>query len=106
MAKVGAALARLRMRGVPFISLMTDPTTGGVAASLAMLGDVVLAEPGAQIGFAGPRVIEQTMRAPLPAGFQRAERLLERGLIDAVVPRSELRTRLHELLLALASARC
>src|SRR5256885_14037524 len=77
MAKIGAALARLRTRGVPFISLMTDPTTGGVAASLALLGDVNLAEPGALIGFAGPRVIEQTIHQKLPAGLQPAAFLLE-----------------------------
>jgi len=102
MAKIGAALARLRTRGVPFISLMTDPTTGGVAASLALLGDVNLAEPGALIGFAGPRVIEQTIHQKLPAGFQRAEFLLEHGMLDRIVPRPELRTTLARLLDLLA----
>src|SRR2546428_2275648 len=98
MAKVGAALARLRTRGVPFISLMTDPTTGGVAASLAFVGDVNLAEPGALIGFAGPRVIEQTIDQKLPEGFQRAEFLLEHGMINLIVPRVELRATLGRLL--------
>jgi len=102
MAKVGGALARLRTRGVPFISLMTDPTTGGVAASLALLGDVNLAEPGALIGFAGPRVIEQTIHQKLPAGFQRAEFLLEHGMLDRIVPRPELRPTLARLLDLLA----
>jgi acetyl-CoA carboxylase carboxyl transferase subunit beta len=102
MAKVGAALARLRARGVPFVSLMTDPTTGGVAASLALLGDVNLAEPGALIGFAGPRVIEQTIHQKLPAGFQRAEFLLEHGMLDHIVPRGELRATLTRLLDLLA----
>ncbi len=102
MAKIGAALARLRARGVPFVSLMTDPTTGGVAASLALLGDVNLAEPGALIGFAGPRVIEQTIHQKLPPGFQRAEFLLEHGMLDAIVPRAELRATLARLLDLLA----
>ena len=102
MAKIGAALARLRARGVPFVSLMTDPTTGGVAASIALLGDVNLAEPGALIGFAGPRVIEQTIHQKLPPGFQRAEFLLEHGMLDAIVPRAELRATLARLLDLLA----
>ena len=101
LAKVSAALAKLDEAKVPYISVMTDPTTGGVTASFAMLGDLNIAEPGALIGFAGPRVIEQTIRAPLPAGFQRAERLVERGLIDGVVHRSALRDRIHALLHAL-----
>ncbi|HUE29416.1 MAG TPA: acetyl-CoA carboxylase, carboxyltransferase subunit beta [Verrucomicrobiae bacterium] len=105
MAKIGAALARLRARKVPFISLMTDPTTGGVAASLALLGDVNLAEPGALIGFAGPRVIEQTIHQKLPEGFQRAEFLLEHGMLDAIVPRAELRATLARLLDLLAGPR-
>src|SRR6185436_2204287 len=87
MAKVAGALGPLRARGVPFLSVLTDPTTGGVAASLALVGDVNLAEPGALVGFAGPRVIEQTIQQRLPAGFQRAEFLLEHGMIDLVVPR-------------------
>jgi acetyl-CoA carboxylase carboxyl transferase subunit beta len=98
MAKLTGALARLRARRVPFISVLTDPTTGGVAASLALLGDVNIAEPGALIGFAGPRVIEQTMHQKLPAGFQRAEFVLEHGMIDRIVPRAELRTTLARLL--------
>jgi acetyl-CoA carboxylase carboxyl transferase subunit beta len=102
MAKVTAALARLRARGVPFLSVLTDPTTGGVAASLGLLGDVNLAEPGALIGFAGPRVIEQTIRQKLPEGFQRAEFLLQHGMIDLIVPRPELRATLVRLIDLLA----
>ena len=91
MAKISSALARLDEARLPFISLLTDPTTGGVTASFAMLGDLNIAEPGALIGFAGPRVIEQTIRPKLPPGFQRSEFLLEHGMLDAVVPRSELK---------------
>src|ERR1700684_3835317 len=91
LAKVAAALARLDKAKVPFISLLTDPTTGGVTASFAMLGDLNIAEPGALIGFAGPRVIEQTIRQKLPEGFQTSEFLLEHGFLDAVVPRTELK---------------
>jgi acetyl-CoA carboxylase carboxyl transferase subunit beta len=91
MAKISAALARLDAARVPFLSLLTDPTTGGVTASFAMLGDFNLAEPGALIGFAGPRVIEQTIRQKLPPGFQRAEFLLEHGMLDMVVDRRELK---------------
>jgi acetyl-CoA carboxylase carboxyl transferase subunit beta len=91
LAKISAALARLDKAKVPFISLLTDPTTGGVTASFAMLGDLNIAEPGALIGFAGPRVIEQTIRQKLPAGFQRSEFLLEHGMLDAVVPRKQLK---------------
>lgn len=91
LAKVSAALARLDEARVPFISVLTDPTTGGVTASYAMLGDLNIAEPGALIGFAGPRVIEQTIRQKLPEGFQTAEFLLEHGFLDAVVPRKELK---------------
>ncbi|MEK6323894.1 MAG: acetyl-CoA carboxylase, carboxyltransferase subunit beta [Acidobacteriota bacterium] len=91
MAKISAALARLDEAGLPFISVLTDPTTGGVTASFAMLGDLNIAEPGAQIGFAGPRVIEQTIKQKLPEGFQRAEFLLEHGMLDAVVERKDLR---------------
>lgn len=91
MAKISAALARLDDRGLPYISLMTNPTTGGVTASFAMLGDINLAEPGAIIGFAGARVIEQTIRQKLPKGFQRSEFLLEHGMLDAVVDRRELK---------------
>jgi acetyl-CoA carboxylase carboxyl transferase subunit beta len=90
MAKISTALARLREKGIPFISVLADPTTGGVTASFAMLGDVNIAEPGALIGFAGPRVIEQTIRQKLPEGFQRSEFLLEHGMVDMVVPRPEL----------------
>src|SRR5207237_7000221 len=98
MAKVTAALTRLRQARVPCITVLTDPTTGGVAASIGLLGDVNLAEPGALIGFAGPRVIEQTLRQKLPEGFQRSEFLLKHGMIDAIVPRKELRERLAQLL--------
>lgn len=98
MAKTSAALQRLRSLGVPYVSVLLHPTTGGVAASFAMLGDVILAEPGAMIGFAGPRVIEQTIRQKLPEGFQRAEFLLRHGIIDSIVPRAELRPKLGQLL--------
>jgi acetyl-CoA carboxylase carboxyl transferase subunit beta len=91
LAKISAALARLDEAKVPYVSVLTDPTTGGVTASFAMLGDLNIAEPGALIGFAGPRVIEQTIRQKLPAGFQRAEFLLEHGMLDAVVPRRQLK---------------
>ncbi len=91
MAKISAALARLDEHGVPFVSILTDPTTGGVTASFAMLGDLNLAEPKALIGFAGPRVIEQTIRQKLPIGFQRSEFLLEHGMIDHIVERSQMR---------------
>ena len=91
LAKVSAGLARLDEERIPYISLMTDPTTGGVTASFAMLGDLNIAEPGALIGFAGPRVIEQTIRQKLPEGFQRSEFLLQHGFLDAVVPRKELK---------------
>ncbi|GIV61670.1 MAG: acetyl-coenzyme A carboxylase carboxyl transferase subunit beta [Rhodothermaceae bacterium] len=98
MAKTSAHLTRLADKGLPYISLMTDPTTGGVTASFAMLGDFNLAEPGALIGFAGPRVIRETMGQDLPDGFQRAEFLLEKGFIDFIVDRRELRERLIHLL--------
>jgi len=91
MAKISAALARLQQVPLPFLSVLTDPTTGGVTASYAMLGDLNLAEPGALIGFAGPRVIEQTIRQKLPEGFQRSEFLLEHGMLDMVVDRRELK---------------
>lgn len=102
MAKISAALARLQAAGIPFISLLTDPTTGGVTASYAMLGDVNIAEPRALIGFAGPRVIEQTIREKLPEGFQRSEFLLEHGMLDMIVPRSELKATLATTLRHLA----
>ena len=98
MAKTSAAIGRLGEEGLPYISVLTDPTTGGVAASYSMLGDVNLAEPGAMVGFAGPRVIEQTIRQKLPKGFQRAEFLLDHGFIDAIVPRSEMRQTLGKYL--------
>ena len=98
MARSTAALGNLRDAGVPYISVLTDPTTGGVAASFAMLGDVHLAEPQALIGFAGPRVIEQTIRQVLPEGFQRSEFLLEHGMVDQIVDRRDLRARLAALL--------
>ncbi|WP_339082401.1 acetyl-CoA carboxylase, carboxyltransferase subunit beta [Pseudomonas sp. TMP9] len=98
MAKTSAVLARLREEGIPFISVLTDPVYGGVSASLAMLGDVIVAEPRALIGFAGPRVIEQTVREKLPEGFQRSEFLLEHGAIDMIIHRAELRPRLARLL--------
>ncbi|MDE2149883.1 MAG: acetyl-CoA carboxylase carboxyltransferase subunit beta [Gammaproteobacteria bacterium] len=98
MAKTSASLTRLAERGLPFVSVLTHPTMGGVSASLAMLGDVNVAEPRALIGFAGPRVIEQTVRQKLPEGFQRAEFLLEHGAIDLIVDRRDMRERIHRLL--------
>jgi acetyl-CoA carboxylase carboxyl transferase subunit beta len=98
LAKISAGLARLDHARIPYISLMTDPTTGGVTASFAMLGDLNIAEPGALIGFAGPRVIEQTTRQKLPEGFQRSEFLLEHGFLDAIVPRKDLKPYLIETL--------
>ncbi len=98
MAKTSAALARLRAKGLPFISVLTHPTFGGVSASFAMLGDINIAEPKALIGFAGPRVIEQTVRETLPEGFQRSEFLLEHGAIDQICDRREMRDRLADLL--------
>ncbi len=98
MAKISAALMRLDEARVPYISVLTDPTTGGVTASLAMLGDLNIAEPGALIGFAGPRVIEQTIRQKLPEGFQRSEFLVKHGMLDAVVPRAELKAYISQAL--------
>lgn len=98
MAKTSAALARLKAAGIPFISVLTDPTTGGVTASFAMLGDINMAEPRALIGFAGPRVIEQTIRQTLPEGFQRSEYLLEHGMVDMIVRRSDMKQRLAQIL--------
>lgn len=98
MAKTSAALARMSKRGIPYISVLTDPTMGGVSASLAMLGDINIAEPGALIGFAGPRVIQQTVRETLPQGFQRSEFLLEHGAIDMIMDRREMRDRIARLL--------
>jgi acetyl-CoA carboxylase carboxyl transferase subunit beta len=98
MAKSSAALAKLKKAGIPFLSILTDPTTGGVTASFAMLGDLNIAEPRALIGFAGPRVIEQTIRQKLPEGFQRSEYLLEHGMVDMIVPRREMKQRLVQIL--------
>lgn len=98
MAKTSAALAKMSDKGLPYISVLTDPTMGGVSASLAMLGDVNVAEPGALIGFAGPRVIEQTVRETLPDGFQRSEFLLEKGAIDMIVDRRNMRDKIYSLL--------
>jgi acetyl-CoA carboxylase carboxyl transferase subunit beta len=98
MAKTSAAIARFRAVGKPYVSVLLHPTTGGVAASFAWLGDIILAEPKALIGFAGPRVIEQTIRQKLPEGFQRSEFLLEHGMIDSIVPRKELRATLGQVM--------
>ncbi len=105
MAKTSAALARMAEEGLPYIVVLTHPTTGGVSASLGMLGDINLAEPNALIGFAGPRVIEQTVREKLPEGFQRSEFLLDKGAIDQIVDRRELRQRIHGLLTMLMAPR-
>lgn len=104
MAKISAALSRLHEAGLPYISVMTDPTTGGVTASYAMLGDLNIAEPRALIGFAGPRVIEQTIRQTLPEGFQRAEFLLERGMVDRVTRRSEMKSTIANFLRLVTAA--
>lgn len=104
MAKTSAGLARLHDAGIPYVSVLTDPTTGGVTASFAMLGDVILAEPGALIGFAGPRVIEETIKQELPEGFQRAAFLLEHGMLDSVVDRRDLRSVISRLLRHMAGA--
>jgi acetyl-CoA carboxylase carboxyl transferase subunit beta len=101
MAKTSSALGRLAQAGLPYISVLTNPTTGGVTASFATLGDVILAEPGAMIGFAGARVIKDTTKQTLPAGFQTAEFLLKHGLVDQIVPRTEMRDRIRDLLSAL-----
>lgn len=98
MAKTSAALAKLKQAGIPFVSVLTDPTTGGVTASFAMLGDINVAEPKALIGFAGPRVIEQTIRQQLPEGFQRSEYLLDHGMVDMIVSRQEMKARLSQAL--------
>ncbi len=102
MAKMSAALAKLHEAGLPYISVLTDPTTGGVSASIGMLGDIIIAEPRAMIGFAGPRVIRETIRAELPEGFQRAESLLAHGMVDLIVERKDLRHTLASLLKMLA----
>ena len=98
MAKTSEALARLNEAGLLYISVLTDPTTGGVTASFASLGDIILAEPNALIGFAGPRVIEQTVKQKLPEGFQRAEFLLEHGFIDKIVERKDMKETLYKIL--------
>ena len=98
MAKTSVMIARLKAAGIPYISVLTDPTTGGVSASFAMQGDVNIAEPGAVIGFAGPRVIKQTIGQDLPDGFQTAEFLLEHGVVDAVIPRRDLAETISRLL--------
>jgi acetyl-CoA carboxylase carboxyl transferase subunit beta len=105
MAKTSAMLARLAEEGIPYVSVLTHPTTGGVSASLGMLGDINIAEPGALIGFAGPRVIEQTVREKLPEGFQRSEFLLEKGVIDMILDRRQMRDEIASLLALLASGR-
>ena len=98
MAKVSGAVAKHREAGLLYITVLTNPTTGGVTASFAMLGDIILAEPGALIGFAGPRVIEQTIGQKLPVGFQRSEFLLDHGFIDKIIPRDQLRDTLAKIL--------
>ena len=98
MAKTSAVLEKMRIAGIPYVSVMTDPVYGGVSASLAMLGDLNIAEPGARAGFAGPNIIEQTVRQKLPSDFQKSEFLLEKGQIDMIIPRNELRQRLHKML--------
>jgi acetyl-CoA carboxylase carboxyl transferase subunit beta len=98
MAKTSTVLSQLAAAGLPYVSLLTDPTTGGVTASFAMLGDVNLAEPGALIGFAGPRVIEQTIKQELPEGFQRSEFLLEHGMLDAIIDRRQMKTEIARIL--------
>jgi acetyl-CoA carboxylase carboxyl transferase subunit beta len=104
MAKTTARLAELAEKQLPYISVLTDPTMGGVSASFAFVGDVVIAEPGALVGFAGPRVIEQTVREKLPEGFQRAEFLLDKGAIDLIVDRRELKPTLAKLLTSLRAS--
>lgn len=106
MAKTCAAVQLLRKKRIPFVSVLTDPTTGGVAASFAMLGDIILAEPGALIGFAGPRVIQQTIRQSLPPGFQKSEFLLSHGFVDRIVPRQELKKEIYEWIVRLGGHTC
>lgn len=106
MAKTSAALKKLDIEGLPYISVLTDPTMGGVSASFAMLGDIIMAEPGALVGFAGQRVIKQTIGADLPSGFQRAEFLLEKGSIDMVVDRNDMKKRLGDLLKLFSKEAC
>jgi acetyl-CoA carboxylase carboxyl transferase subunit beta len=106
MAKTSALIERMRKEGIPYISVLADPTTGGVAASFAMLGDVILAEPGALVGFAGPRVIEQTIRQSLPEGFQRSEFLLKHGFVDRIVARKDLASELRTWMWRLGHRTC
>jgi acetyl-CoA carboxylase carboxyl transferase subunit beta len=106
MGKTTALITQLREQGIPYISILTDPTTGGVAASFAMLGDLILAEPDALIGFAGPRVIQQTIRQSLPAGFQTSEFLLKHGFVDRIIPRQELATELRHWMWRLGRQKC
>lgn len=106
MAKTTALISRMRAEGIPYVSVLSDPTTGGVAASFAMLGDVILAEPGALVGFAGPRVIQQTIRAQLPEGFQRSEFLLKHGFVDRIVARKELSSELRQWMWRLGRQTC
>ena len=103
MAKTSAVLERMKHQGIPYISVITDPTYGGVSASLAMLGDINIAEPGARAGFAGPNIIEQTIRQQLPKGFQRSEFLLEHGAIDLIIHRHEMKARVAGLLAKLGN---
>ena len=105
MAKTSAVLEKMRIAGIPYISVMTDPVYGGVSASLAMLGDLNIAEPGARAGFAGPNIIEQTVRQKLPSDFQKSEFLREKGQIDMIIPRNELRQRIHNILSILTNIR-
>jgi len=98
MAKTAAAVGRLKEAGLPYISVLTDPTMGGVSASFSMLGDIIVAEPGALIGFAGPRVIAQTIKQTLPEGFQRSEYILEHGMIDMIIERKDMKESLERLL--------
>ncbi|MCX8111474.1 MAG: acetyl-CoA carboxylase, carboxyltransferase subunit beta [Syntrophorhabdaceae bacterium] len=98
MAKVSGAIKRLKFNGIPYITVLTDPTLGGVTASMGMLGDIIIAEPKAMIGFAGPRVIKETIKEELPQGFQRAEYLLEHGMVDMIISRKELKKQLHKIL--------
>jgi acetyl-CoA carboxylase carboxyl transferase subunit beta len=103
MSKVAGAIFRLKSAGVPYLTVLTDPTLGGVSASIAMLGDIIIAEPRAMIGFAGPRVIKETIKEKLPAGFQRAEYLLEHGMVDLIVSRKDMKRKLHSLLSLIAA---
>lgn len=98
MSKVSGAISRLKSKGIPYLTVLTDPTLGGVTASMGMLGDIIISEPKAMIGFAGPRVIKDTIKEELPPGFQRAEFLFEHGMIDMIIPRKELKQKLYTIL--------